>query len=128
MSIAAMRVARPTTDVARIREFYEMAVGLPVLFTFEDHEGFDGVIFGVPDERAQLELVQSPHHTAPRPTAEDVLVLYLAAPEHAALAERLRSRGAAEVLVDDPELNPYWPNNGAVTFVDPDGYRLVVAL
>ena len=122
-----MRVARPTTDVARVRDFYEVGVGLPVLFTFEDHDGFDGVIFGVPDERAQLELVRSPHHIAATPTVEDVIVLYLAADEHRVVVDRLRLRGTPEVPADDAELNPYWPNNGAVTFVDPDGYRLVIA-
>lgn len=122
-----MRVARPTTQLERVREFYEIVLQLPVLWTFEDHDGFDGVILGVPDARSQLELVSTPHHTEPRPTAEDVLVLYLATEEHAALVERLRSRGTIEVPVDDADLNPYWPQSGAITFVDPDGYRLVIS-
>jgi catechol 2,3-dioxygenase-like lactoylglutathione lyase family enzyme len=127
MVIAAMRVARPTAQLDRVREFYETVVGLPVLWAFEDHDGFDGVIFGVPDERAQLELVTTPHATRPEPTAEDALVLYLAADELDALVERLRTHATAEVAADDAELNPYWPNNGAVTFVDPDGYRLIIS-
>ena len=127
MVIAAMRVARPTNQLERVREFYETVVGLPVLWAFEDHDGFDGVIFGLPDERAQLELVTTPHATRPAPTAEDALVLYVVAGELEALVERLRSRAIAEVAADDSELNPYWPNNGAVTFIDPDGYRLVIS-
>lgn len=128
MRFASMRVARPTTDLGRIREFYEEGVGLEVLWSFVDHDGFDGVIFGFGDERAQLELVRTPHGTAPRPTPEDVLVLYCAtASEAESLAARLRSRGVPVVAADDPELNPYWPHNGAVTFVDPDGYRLIIA-
>jgi hypothetical protein len=62
----SMRVARPTQDLERVRSFYEHVIGLPVLWSFVDHDGFDGVIFGVPDERAQLELVRSPTAT-PRP-------------------------------------------------------------
>jgi hypothetical protein len=50
--IAAMRTARPTTDLPRIRQFYEQVVGLPLLCEFADHYGFDGAIFGVPDDRA----------------------------------------------------------------------------
>jgi len=124
-----MRVARPTTNLGRIREFYEDAVGLRVLWSFVDHDGFDGVIFGFNDESAQLEFVRTPHGTAPRPTAEDVLVIYCStAGEAEELVVRLRSMGAAEVAVDDPELNPYWPRNGASAFVDPDGYRLVIAI
>lgn len=126
--IAAMRTARPTTDLPRIRRFYEEVVGLPVLGDFADHDGFDGAIFGVPDGRAQLELVASPHGEAPAPTGEDALVLYADDAEAAAaLATRLREAGAPEVtLATDPTLNPYWPSNGATCFTDPDGYRLVV--
>jgi hypothetical protein len=44
VAIEASRTARPTSDVAASRRFYEELVGLPVLFAFEDHDGFDGVI------------------------------------------------------------------------------------
>ncbi|MCU1389487.1 MAG: hypothetical protein JWL72_2825 [Ilumatobacteraceae bacterium] len=128
MPIAAMRVARPTTDLPRIRAFYEDVVGLSVLWTFADHDGFDGVIFAIHGELAQLEIVHTPHATTPQPTAEDVLVLYLSSPSEVAdLGGRLHAHGATAVADDDAELNPYWPNNGAVTFVDPDGYRLVLS-
>ena len=57
MPVRSMRVARPTADLARSRDFYTRVIGLGVLWSFEDHDGFDGVILGVPDEHAQLELV-----------------------------------------------------------------------
>jgi catechol 2,3-dioxygenase-like lactoylglutathione lyase family enzyme len=76
-----MRVARPTADLDRIRTFYADVVGLPLLWSFADHDGFDGAIFGLPDERAQLELVRTPHDDTPAPTNEDVLVLYHGAGE-----------------------------------------------
>ncbi len=122
----AMRVARPTADIDRARSFYEHTVGLPVLGSFVDHDGFDGVIFGVPDDRAQLEIVRSPHDDIPTPSAEDALVLYHHGPAGADLVTRLRQAGAVE-LTDDATVNPYWPRNGARVFRDPDGYRLVVA-
>lgn len=126
-SLVAMRVARPTADLDRIRAFYEHVVALRLLWSFADHDGFDGVIFGLPDERAQLEIVRSPHGDVPAPTNEDVLVLYLSDTSVADdLVARLRAAGTAEVT-DDPTLNPYWPRHGARTFRDPDGYRLVVA-
>jgi catechol 2,3-dioxygenase-like lactoylglutathione lyase family enzyme len=126
-SLVAMRVARPTTDLDRIRSFYEHVVGLPLLWSFVDHDGFDGAIFGLPDERAQLEIVRSPHGDVPAPTNEDVLVLYQSDTSAADnLVARLRRAGAVEVS-DDPTLNPYWPRHGARTFSDPDGYRLIVA-
>ena len=126
-SLVAMRVARPTADLDRIRSFYEHVVGLPLLWSFVDHDGFDGAIFGVPDARAQLEIVRSPHGDVPAPTNKDVLVLYYRNPSAAEdLVARLRRAGAVEVG-DDPTLNPYWPRHGARTFSDPDGYRLIVA-
>jgi catechol 2,3-dioxygenase-like lactoylglutathione lyase family enzyme len=126
-SLVAMRVARPTADLDRIRSFYEHVVGLPVLWSFVDHDGFDGAIFGLPDERAQLEIVRSPHGDVPAPTNEDVLVLYQSDTSAADdLVARLRRAGAVEVS-NDPTLNPYWPRHGARTFSDPDGYRLIVA-
>jgi ribosomal protein S18 acetylase RimI-like enzyme len=123
----AMRVARPTVDITRARAFYEHAVRLPVLGSFVDHDGFDGVIFGVPDDRAQLEIVRSPHHDIPAPSAEDALVLYHRGAAAADLVTRLRQAGAPE-LTDSPTVNPYWPHHGARVFGDPDGYRLIVAL
>jgi catechol 2,3-dioxygenase-like lactoylglutathione lyase family enzyme len=126
-SLVAIRVARPTADLDRIRSFYEHVVGLPLLWSFVDHDGFDGAIFGLPDERAQLEIVRSPHGDVPAPTNEDVLVLYQSDTSAADdLVARLRRAGAVEVS-NDPTLNPYWPRHGARTFSDPDGYRLIVA-
>jgi hypothetical protein len=122
-----MRVARPTADLDRISTFYADVVGLPLLWCFVDHDGFDGVIFGVPDERAQLEVVRSPHRDIPTPTSEDALVLYHPAGDAlTALIDRLRWAGTVEMTDNDPTLNPYWPREGARCFVDPDGYRLIV--
>jgi catechol 2,3-dioxygenase-like lactoylglutathione lyase family enzyme len=128
MPVAGMRVARPTSALARSRDFYERVLGLSVLWSFEDHDGFDGVILGLPDERAQLELTSPRERLVPTPTVEDVLVLYLSdSHEVVDLADRLRAAGHHEVPSDDPTLNPYWPRAGARVFVDPDGYRLVLA-
>ena len=128
MQVAAMRVARPTRDLSRIRRFYEVAVGLEVIWTFNDHDGFDGVVFGSPEAKWQLEIVGTPHEISPRPTIEDALVLFLAdISEILLVTQRLRAEETAEVSANDPELNPYWPRNGALTFVDPDGYRLIIS-
>jgi ribosomal protein S18 acetylase RimI-like enzyme len=126
MSLDAMRVARPTSDLGRIRSFYEDVVGLRLLWSFTDHDGFDGAIFGLPDQTAQLELVRSPHGDVPAPSNEDALVLYGAGHAGVELIDRLRRAGTVEIAADDPTLSPHWPRRGARSFVDPDGYRLVV--
>jgi len=118
-----IRVARPTRDLEAARRFYGEALGLPVVASFDDHDGYSGVVFGLPDVSRQLELVAR-EGEEPRPTAEDQLVLYLGSVEAlGATASRLRAAG----LEPRSPANPYWERNGAVAFVDPDGYWLILS-
>jgi hypothetical protein len=81
------------------------------------------LILGWPDVAWHLELVQDPTgKTSPRPTDEDLLVLYLGGPIDDDLIERLIAAGGQRV----PSRNPYWDQWG-VTLQDPDGYRLVLS-
>lgn len=118
-----IRVARPTGDLERACSFYRDAVGLPVLSSFADHDGYSGAIVGVPDAANQLELV---FHAGvePSPTTEDQLVLYLGSA--ASVAKRA---AAIEAAGYEPRLssNPYWTREGAIAFVDPDGYWLILS-
>jgi catechol 2,3-dioxygenase-like lactoylglutathione lyase family enzyme len=118
-----IRVARPTRDLDAARRFYGDALGLPVVASFHDHDGYSGVVFGLPDASRQLELVAHAGEE-PAPTAEDQLVLYLGSvDELEATASRLRAAGHE----GRAPANPYWERNGAVGFVDPDGYRLILS-
>lgn len=118
-----VRVARPTRDLAAARRFYGEVLGLTVVGSFEGHDGYDGVIFGLPDASRQLELVWH-EHAAPAPTEEDQLVFYLGSEEEvASMAGRLRAAG----LEPRDPTNPYWGKNGGVCFVDPDGYWFVLS-
>ncbi len=117
------RIARPSSRLDATAAFYRDGLGLSVLASWEDHDGYDGVVLGMPDGSRQLELL---HHVdvTPNPTSEDQLVLYLAGPEAVeALAEQIRAVGG----VSRPSANPYWERDGAVCFVDPDGYWLVLS-
>ena len=119
-----LRVARPSRNLRATAGFYTHALGLEVLATFTDHVGRDGVILGRPGWPYHLELThQSPHTISPRPTAEDLLVVYLPdqAEWHAAIRS-IRATGARPVLLR----NAYWDRQG-LTFEDPDGYRIVIA-
>jgi catechol 2,3-dioxygenase-like lactoylglutathione lyase family enzyme len=119
----AVRTARPTCDLGAAAAFYRDALGLPVLGSFEDHDGFSGLILGLPDASRQLELVAAPD-AEPAPTADDQLVLYLGSTEDVEnAATQLRAAGR------EPRVspNPYWAKVGAVCFVDPDGYWLVLS-
>jgi catechol 2,3-dioxygenase-like lactoylglutathione lyase family enzyme len=117
-----LRVARPTRDLDAAVSFY-MLLGLPVLSSFEDHDGYSGVALGLPDASRQLELVYREGET-PSPTPEDQLVLYLGSAER---VEMEAARISAAGFEPRPAENPYWARNGAVSFVDPDGYRLLLS-
>jgi hypothetical protein len=43
-----LRVGRPTDQLEEVMRFYTEWLGLSRLDAFEDHEGFDGVMLGVP--------------------------------------------------------------------------------
>ncbi len=118
-----VRIARPTRDLDRTLAFYRDHVGLPVVASFEDHEGYSGAVLGLPGKDTQLELV---FHASvePAPTAEDQLVLYLGSADE--VAERAATIGRAG-YDESPTANPYWARNGAIAFVDPDGYRLILS-
>ena len=60
----------------------------------------------------------------PSPTAEDQLVLYLGSADAVArAAARIRAAGFEPAVSP----NPYWARTGAVCFVDPDGYWVVLS-
>lgn len=118
-----LRIARPVNEIARTPAMYCQGLGLQVLGSFQDHEGFDGVMLGLPGGAFHLEFTHChTDHVAPTPTAEDLLVLYL--PDRQAWEARCTA------MVDagfEPvrSFNPYWDVNGR-TFRDPDGYRIVI--
>jgi catechol 2,3-dioxygenase-like lactoylglutathione lyase family enzyme len=117
-----LRVARPTRDLDGAVSFYRL-LGLPVLASFEDHDGYSGVVLGLPDASRQLELVHR-EGDVPSPTPEDQLVLYLGSTER---VEAEAARISAAGFEPGVATNLYWARNGAVSFVDPDGYWLVLS-
>lgn len=118
-----MRVARPTDDLEAVARFYRDGLGLTELSRFEDHDGFDGVMLGLPGAPYHLEFTHARgHHVGRAPTADHLLVFYLPDESqwHAAIT-RLTTLGHTPVQ----SFNPYWDKMGR-TFEDPDGYRVVL--
>ena len=121
-SWAGARVARPARDLDRSTLFYRDLLDLRVTGGFRDHDGYDGVFFALPGG-CELELTAGPAE-CPQWSGEDLLVLYLDdADELRTIGQRLADAGAPEVRAD----NPYWNRTGR-SFLDPDGYRVVVAV
>ena len=119
---ASIRLARPTRDLVTIERFYVLGLGLSVLHRSAGGPGeHDLLMLGWPGAAWHLELVGGPTAPPPTPTAEDLLVVYLAGPVTDALVAGLEHAGGSRV----PQ-GAYWDRWG-VTVEDPDGYRLVLS-
>jgi catechol 2,3-dioxygenase-like lactoylglutathione lyase family enzyme len=118
-----LRVARPTDRLDDVVRFYVVGLGLNKLGSFENHDGFDGVMVGIPGGPYHFEFTHQRGHTAGRaPTKENVLVYYLPdESEWQSAVDRMVAAGYPPVS----SLNPYWDRCGR-TFEDPDGYRVVL--
>jgi catechol 2,3-dioxygenase-like lactoylglutathione lyase family enzyme len=121
---AALRIARPSRDLAAAERFYAGGLGLDVLYRGEaggpgEH---DLIMLGWRSAAWHLELVGGANLTAePNPTDEDLLVLYVGGPVDDRLIARLLNAGGRRVAQ-----SAYWDRWG-VTIADPDGYRLVLS-
>ena len=118
-----LRVARPTDHLEDVVRFYRDGLGMTVIGSFADHDGFDGVMLGEPGEPYHLEFTRLRGHVVGRaPSADNLLVFYLPnADDWRAAVDRMGRAGYAPVK----SFNPYWDRNGC-TFEDPDGYRVVL--
>ncbi|HKX94450.1 MAG TPA: VOC family protein [Methylibium sp.] len=120
-----LRSARPTNDLAALRRFYVDALGCRAVAEWVDHQGFDGLVIDDGSGAWQVEFVVDRARPAPPvPSHEHLLVFYVA--DRAALAARTAAMDAASGRRVAPN-NPYWARCG-VTYADPDGYCVVIAL
>lgn len=118
-----LRVARPTDNLELVKHFYGIGLGLEEIASFEDHNGFDGVMFGIKGASYHLEFTQHRgHNVGTAPTQDNLLVFYLPdALEWQNAVAQMQAAGYAPV----PSYNPYWDIKGK-TFQDPDDYRVVL--
>lgn len=117
------RVARPTDKFEEVINFYEKGLGLKRIGEFQGHEGYDGVMFGLPDVEYHLEFTRHVNGSpCPAPTKDNLLVFYMPDKnEIEKITNRLNEIGYYKV---EPE-NPYWKEKGT-TIEDPDGWRIVL--
>lgn len=120
---AKLRVARASDDLAALLPFYRDGLGLEIISQFEDHSGFDGVIFGGREAPYHFEFTRASGHPAGRAPTQDNLLVFYVPDEGSWQAAILRMRVAGFDPV--PSFNPYWDQVGC-TFEDPDGYRVVI--
>jgi catechol 2,3-dioxygenase-like lactoylglutathione lyase family enzyme len=118
-----LRIARPTDNLCEVVRFYRDGLGFEVVGSFEDHDGFDGVMLAHKGAAYHLEFTHKAGHQVGRaPTADNLLVFYLpVATVWQRAVARLQHNGYNAVK----SFNPYWDKLGK-TFEDPDGYRVVL--
>lgn len=105
---AQIRIARPTGQLDEIIRFYEEGLCLKRIGEFSQHNGYDGVMFGLPHADYHLEFTQyEGESTAPILHPDSLLVFYVPnADELAAITSKLKHMGYQEVESE----NPYWSN------------------
>ena len=117
-----LRIARHVRDLLRTVEMYRGGLGLPLLDSFKDHAGFDGVMLGFADAGYHFEFTHCATLEVTAPSPEDLVVLYVPdEQEWASLCAAMLEAGFKAVA----SLNPYWDVSGR-TFEDADGYRIVL--
>lgn len=73
-----LRVARRTDRLDEVVRFYSQGLGLLVLGSFRDHDGFDGTMLGRTGAAYHLEFTRRQGHSVGRaPTRDNLLVCYL---------------------------------------------------
>jgi catechol 2,3-dioxygenase-like lactoylglutathione lyase family enzyme len=120
---AHLRIARPVSDLAKTTTMYCRGLGLRIIGSFENHDGFDGVMLAFSSSNYHFEFTHGRSDAvAPSPTAEDLIVLYIPeAAEWSAACVSMLDAGFKRVR----SFNPYWEIRGR-TYVDADGYRIVL--
>jgi catechol 2,3-dioxygenase-like lactoylglutathione lyase family enzyme len=120
---AHLRIARPTNNIPGLIKFYRDGLGFVIIGSFEDHQGFDGIMLGHASLSYHLEFTHHRDHLVGKaPAEENLLVFYLPDEtewQHA--VERMIEQGYQPVK----SYNPYWDIRGK-TFEDSDGYRVVL--
>jgi catechol 2,3-dioxygenase-like lactoylglutathione lyase family enzyme len=123
MKAIQFRVARPTNRLQEVTRFYTEGLGLKIIGQFTGHEGYDGVMIGLPGSEYHLEFTQHVNKAVlPAPTKEHLLVFYFDnASAYIEANNRLQQMGCFPV---EPE-NPYWRDKSN-TYEDPDSWRVVL--
>lgn len=123
MQVAQIRVARPTDQIKEITKFYCEGLGLKKIGSFTGHEGYDGVMIGLPNTDYHLEFTQHEQGSpCIAPTKDNLLVFYMPNLEEIEVIQnRLEGMGYNTVSSE----NPYWEKSG-ITIEDPDGWRIVL--
>ena len=117
------RYARHTTNLEKIKNFYTQILGLEILGTFENHNGYDGIFLGKQNQNWHLEFTVSNEIPDRIFDEDDLLVFY---PEklkdYLLILEQISKKN---IPTFEPK-NPYWKENG-ILIKDPDNFGIIIS-
>jgi hypothetical protein len=119
-----LRVARHTTNLQPLIDFYTKVIGLEIIGEFKNHNNYDGVFIGGKDAAWHLEFTASNERPNHHPDEEDLLVFYADSQEG---FNKIKENIVVNRIQQLVPKSPYWKENG-ITIADPDGFRVVIAL
>ena len=118
------RYARHTNNLDTLIDFYQNIIGLEKLGGFKDHNGYDGVFLGFPDQDWHMEFTYSADKANHHPDRDDLIVFYLDSEEEIqAIIDRAKQ---ADILPTTSQ-NPYWNENG-IELTDPDRFGVILTI
>jgi catechol 2,3-dioxygenase-like lactoylglutathione lyase family enzyme len=117
------RFARHTNDLEKIKFFYIDILGFKLIGAFENHNGYDGVFIGKPNENWHLEFTKSKEIITFNFGDENLLVFY---PISKLEFDQIQDNLKAHKINFIEAKNPYWNENG-IMILDPDGFRVVLS-
>ncbi len=116
-----LRIARATNDLKRISKMYSEGLGLSILGSFENHDGFDGVMLGHEECDYHFEFTREHSGQAPRSNSVEQLIVFYVG--NAEKADKLKLRMINAGFSTVKSHNPYWEQHGH-TIEDFEGYRV----
>ncbi len=117
------RFARHTNNLVKIKSFYIDVLGFELLGNFENHNNYNGLFIGKPNENWHLEFTKSKEIINFNFGTEDYLVFY---PENAIDYNAIIKRIAENKIEFIQSKNPYWNENGKI-ILDPDGFSIIIS-
>lgn len=118
------RYARHTNNLDSLVNFYHDIIGLEKLGGFKDHNNYNGVFLGFPNQDWHMEFTSSNDKAGHHPDRDDLIVLYLDTKEQ---IQTIIDKAKQTAILPVISQNPYWNENG-IELTDPDGFGVILTV
>lgn len=117
------RIARHTTKLDLVTDFYIKILGLEKIGSFENHNDYDGIFIGIKNADWHLEFTVSKDIPVHHFDEDDILVFYPKTQvEYDQIIDNIKKN---DIKILEPK-NPYWKENG-ILIQDYDGYNVIIS-